>query len=79
MAVFQPERRVPASHENSLVCAKLLSVHQDGDICENVSAAQTIQVEQNITCMARELYAAVSCASHFVKFCKSGREKVIPA
>ena len=57
----------PASHENSLVCTELLSVNQDGDICKNIPATQTVQVEQHITCMACELYAAVRCASHFVK------------
>lgn len=52
------------------MCTKLLPVDQDSDICEDISTAQPVQVEQNITCMARELYAAVCCASHFVKFCK---------
>lgn len=52
------------------MCTELLSVDQDSDICEDVSAAEPVQVEQDITCMACELYAAVCCASHFVKFCK---------
>lgn len=65
----------PASHEDGLVCTKLLSVDQDSDICEDVSAAEPVQVEQDITCMACELYAAVCCASHFVKFCKTGKQQ----
>lgn len=55
------------------MCTELLSVDQDSDICEDVSAAEPVQVEQDITCMACELYAAVCCASHFVKFCKTGK------
>lgn len=55
------------------MCTELLSVDQDSDICEDISVTQPIQVEQNITCMACELYAAVCCASHFVKFCKQKR------
>lgn len=68
--VKKRKRNTPASHENGLVCTKLLSVHQDSDIGENVSAAQPIQVKQDIACMACKLYAAVCCASHLVKFCK---------
>lgn len=52
------------------MCAELLPVHQDCDIGENVSASQPVQVEQDITRVACELYAAVCCASHFLKICK---------
>lgn len=60
----------PASHEDGLVCTKLLPVHQDCDIGEDVSAPQPVQVEQDVARVARELYAAVCCASHFLKICK---------
>lgn len=69
------EQHAPASHENGLVCAKLLSVDQDGDVGENISAAQPVQVEQDITGMPCELYAAVCCTSHFVEFCKIQKNK----
>lgn len=49
--------------------AKLLSVDQNGDICEDVPTAQPVEIEENITRVACELDAAVSCASHFVKIC----------
>lgn len=61
---------IPASHEDGLVCTKLLPVHQDCDIGEDVSAPQPVQVEQDVARVARELYAAVCCASHFLKICK---------
>ena len=52
------------------MCTELLPVDQDGDICENISAAQPVQVEQDVAGVTRELYAAVRCASHLLKFCR---------
>lgn len=51
------------------MCSKLLSVDQNRDICKDISAAQSVQVEQDITCMTRELDAAVGCTSHFFEIC----------
>lgn len=55
---------------------KLLSVDQNGDVCEDISAAQPVQVEQDVAGMACELDAAVCCTRHFVKICneRSGSE-----
>lgn len=60
---------IPACHEDGLVSAKLLSVDKNCDVCEDVSAAQPVQVEQDIAGMACELDAAVCCTRHFVKIC----------
>lgn len=60
-------RNIPACHEDGLVSSKLLSADKDGDISQDVPAAQPVQIEQNVTRMASELDAAVRCASHFVK------------
>lgn len=67
---LKDKHRLPASHKNCLMCTKLLSVDQDGNICEDVPAAQPVQVEKDITGVACKLYAAVCCAGHFVKFCQ---------
>lgn len=61
---------IPASHEDGLVRAKLLPAHQDRHVGEDVSASQPVQVEQHVARVARELDAAVCCASHFPKICK---------
>ena len=58
------------------MCPELLPADQDGDVRQDVSAAQPVQIEQNVTGMARELYAAVCRASHFVKLCKAGKESI---
>lgn len=50
--------------------AELLPVDQDCDVREDIPAPQPVQVEQDVARVARELYAAVCCASHFLKFCK---------
>lgn len=60
---------VPACHEDSFVSSKLLSVDQNSDICKYVSAAQPVQVEQDVARMACELDAAVCCTRHFVEIC----------
>lgn len=48
---------------------KLLSVDQNGDVCEDIPAAHPVQVQQDIAGMACELDAAVCCTRHFVKIC----------
>lgn len=52
---------LPACHQNRLVCPKLLPTDQNGDIGQDVSAAQAVEVEQHITRMASECDAAVCC------------------
>lgn len=49
--------------------SKLLSVDQNSDVREDVSAAQPVQVEQDVAGMACELDAAVCCTRHFVEIC----------
>lgn len=58
------------------MCTELLPVHQDGDIGEDVSAAQPVEVEQHVAGVARELYAAVCCARHLLKICKHETNKL---
>lgn len=57
------------------MCTKLLPVDQDGDVRENVSAAQPVQVEQDIARMPGELYAAVCCARHLIYVCTQQQQE----
>lgn len=44
----------------------MLSVHLDGDIRQDVPAAEAVKVEQDVACMACELNAAVCSRGHAV-------------
>lgn len=46
---------------------KLLSVHLYGDISQDVPAAEAVEVEQDVTCMACELNAAICSRGHAVE------------
>ena len=46
--------------------AEALSVHLDGDVCQDVAAAEAVEVEQDVPCVACELYAAIRCGGHAV-------------
>lgn len=45
----------------------MLSVHLYGDISQDVPAAEAVEVEQDVACMARELNAAICSCGHTVK------------
>lgn len=57
----------PAGHQDGLVNMELLPVHLDGDVGQDVPAAEAVEVEQDVACMARELNAAISGHGHSVK------------
>lgn len=46
------------------MCVKLSVPDPHGDVSEDVSAAQAVEVEQHVSCMPCELDAAVCCAAH---------------
>lgn len=58
---------IPAGHQDSLVSGKALSVHLDGDVSQDVPAAQAVEVEQDVACVAHELNAAICRHGHSVK------------
>lgn len=60
-------RPVPASHQNGLVCVELLLLHLDGDVGQNVPAAEAVEIQQDVTSVARELNAAISGHGHSVE------------
>lgn len=45
---------------------ELLPTDHNGDISQDVSAAEPVEVEQHVTGMAGEFNAAVCCTCHFV-------------
>lgn len=46
---------------------KILSVHLYGDISQDVPAAEAVEVEQDVACMACKLNAAICSCGHAVK------------
>lgn len=46
---------------------KMLPVHLYGDISQDVPAAEAVEVEQDVACMACELNAAICSRGHAVK------------
>lgn len=46
---------------------KVLSVHLYGDISQDIPAAEAVEVEQDVACMACELNAAICSHGHSVK------------
>lgn len=48
---------------------KKLSVHLYGDIGQDVPAAEAVEVEQNVACVACELNAVVCSRGHAVTTC----------
>lgn len=44
-----------------------LAVHLNGDICQDVPAAEAVEVEQDVSCVTRELYAAFLSRGHAFK------------
>lgn len=60
---------IPASHQDGLVSSEKLSVHLYGHIGEDVPAAQAVEVEQDVACMACELNAVVCSRGHAVITC----------
>lgn len=58
---------LPAGHKDRLVCAEALAVHLDGDISQDIPAAESVEVEQDVACMASELYAAICRRGHDVR------------
>lgn len=57
----------PAGHQDGLVNMELLPVHLDGDVGQDVPAAEAVEVEQDVACVARELNAAISGHGHSVE------------
>lgn len=53
---------------------KTLAVHLYGDISEDVPAAETVEVEQDVTCVARELNAAICMRGHAVTIWARGKK-----
>lgn len=47
-----------AGHQYSFVSSETLAIQLDGDIGEDIPIPQAVEVKQNVTCMAGELYAA---------------------
>lgn len=60
-------RALPASHQNGLVSVELLPLHLDGDVGQNVPAAEAVEIQEDVAGMARELNAAISGHGHSVE------------
>lgn len=58
---------IPAGHQDGLVSMKMLSVHLYGDISQDIPAAEAVEVEQDVACMACELNAVICSHGHSVK------------
>lgn len=58
---------VPAGHQYGLVSMKMLSINMYGDISQDAPAAEAVKVEQDVTCVARELNAAICSHGHSVE------------
>lgn len=62
---------------------ELLPADHNGDISQDVSDAEPVEVEQHVTGMASEFNAAVCCTWHFVhlhknssKYCKYLQKRI---
>lgn len=66
---------VPAGHQNCLVSREALPVHLDGDVGQQVPAAEPVEVEQDVARVARELNTAICRHGHSVKLSKGKNHK----
>lgn len=65
--VFVPHLIIPASHQDGLVSMEMLSVHLYGDISQDIPATEAVEIEKDITCMARKLNTAICSHRHSVQ------------
>lgn len=62
---------LPACHQNCFMGPELLPTNHNGDISQEVSAAESIEIEQHVTSMASEFNAAICCTRHIVHLHKN--------